>query len=84
MASASAWYEEQQQGLGEEFLRALEHVVEHIIRFPMGFPEILPGHRRALLPRFPYALYHSGDVESLDVLACLHTRQSPHRWLRRT
>ena len=57
VASAMEWYDEQRAGLGDDFLRALEQVIELISELPEAFPEIAVGHRRALLGRFPYALY---------------------------
>ena len=50
---------------------------------PDAFPEIAVGMRRALLSRFPYALYYRFDSDVIDVMACLHTRQSPSRWRSR-
>jgi hypothetical protein len=39
--------------------------------------------RRALLGRFPYAVYYRLDSDIIDVIACLHTRRSPSRWRTR-
>ena len=83
VASAREWYDEQRAGLGDDFLRALEQVIEVISELPEAFPEIAVGHRRALLGRFPYALYYRFDTQVLDVIACLHTRRSPHIFPRR-
>ena len=71
--TARLWYDGQRDGLGEEF-------VSHL---PDAFPEIAVGHRRALLHRFPYALYYHVERDLLDVVACLHTRRSPDTWLRK-
>jgi plasmid stabilization system protein ParE len=81
--SARLWYDQSRAGLGDEFVVALEQVVQFITDHPDAFPEIAARTRRALLQRFPYALYYrvAGDV--IDVIACLHTRRSSDRWLRR-
>ena len=47
---------------------------------PQAFPEVAVGLRRALLGRFPYAFYYRLEGEVVDVVACLHTKQSPTRW----
>ena len=81
--AAKAWYEEQRQGLGGEFVAALERAVSLIAEFPEAFPEIAAGHRRALLHRFPYALYYRTVGDVIDVLACLHGSRSPDTWRSR-
>ena len=80
---ARDWYERQRSGLGVDFLRALEQVVELISLHPEGFPELAPGLRRALLNRFPYAVYYRLGEGTVDVLACLHNRRSSSRWRTR-
>jgi plasmid stabilization system protein ParE len=81
--SARSWYEEQRVGLGNEFAMSLEHIVDLLSAHPDAFPEIASGYRRALLPRFPYALYYRVGTHFIDVIACLHTRRSPDRWRRK-
>ena len=80
---ARAWYDEQQDGLGDAFAASLEDVVRLVTEFPEAFPEIAIRHRRALLHRFPYAVYYRLDGEVIDVLACLHTSRSPETWRSR-
>lgn len=81
--AARAWYDEQRSGLGDEFVAAVESVVELVIEFPEAFPEIAADHRRALLHRFPFALYYRVDLHVIDVLACLHGSRSPQIWRSR-
>jgi plasmid stabilization system protein ParE len=80
---AREWYDAQRPGLGDEFVRALEQVVDLVSNLPEAFPEIGVGVRRALLARFPYAVYYRLDSDIIDVIACLHTRRSPNRWRNR-
>ena len=80
---AKEWYDAQRPGLGDEFVQALERVIDLITYLPDAFPEIAVGLRRALLGRFPYAVYYRQDSETIDVIACLHTRRSPSRWRSR-
>jgi len=80
---ARDWYEARSPGLGDSFVSALEQVVDLVAALPEAFPEIAVGLRRALLSRFPYALYYRLEGEVIDVVACLHTRQSPSRWRSR-
>jgi len=81
--SAREWYDAQRPGLGDEFVQALEQVIALISELPEAFPEIAVGLRRALLGRFPYAVYYRWESGLIDVIACLHTRRSPGRWRNR-
>lgn len=80
VALARDWYDAQSAGLGDAFMDSLEGTVDLIAALPEAFPEIAEGLRRALLGRFPYALYYRLAGGGIDVIACLHTRQSPSRW----
>jgi plasmid stabilization system protein ParE len=80
---ARDWYDARSPGLGDSFVSALEQIVDLVAALPEAFPEIAVGLRRALLSRFPYALYYRLEGEVIDVVACLHTRQSPSRWRSR-
>ena len=84
VALASEWYDAQRPGLGNDFVKALERIIDLISDLPEAFPEVAAGLRLALLGRFPYALYYRLDGDVADVIACLHTRQSPTRWRSRT
>lgn len=79
VVGAREWYETQREGLGKAFADALEHVLSAITAMPESFPVVQGDVRRALLRRFPYALYYRlRDSETAEVIACLHTRRSPH------
>jgi len=81
--AARAWYDERRTGLGDEFVGSLERAIELVMAFPDAFPEISVGHRRALLRRFPYAVYYRIEGDVIDVLACLHGSRSPEVWRSR-
>lgn len=49
---------------------------------PLLFPRVRGETRRAVLTRFPYALYFQVTANSVVVLA-VHGRQNPSRWHRR-
>ena len=83
MMAAREWDDGQRPGLGDDFVAALEHIIGLVTELPEAFPEIATGHRRALLGRFPYALYYRTEGQVLDVVACLHTRRTSDSWRRR-
>ncbi|MCY0878596.1 MAG: type II toxin-antitoxin system RelE/ParE family toxin [Firmicutes bacterium] len=77
------WYEAQRPGLGERFLWALDDLVHRIADNPRQFPVVESQVRRALLPRFPYALYFTVTTDCVVVVAVLHVRRHPKEWQRR-
>ena len=83
MASAREWYDQERLGIGQEFVEALEHVVDLVAGFPNAFPEIAPGLRRAILRRFPYSVYYRLGEDIVEVVACLHSSRSPDTWTLR-
>lgn len=81
--TAFVWYEAQRVGLGQEFLHAVEATLDRIRHAPEQFPIIDRGVRRALVRRFPYAVFYLVTSASTDVLACVHVRRHPRRWQSR-
>jgi len=77
---AQEWYEQQSQGLGEEFIAALELQLRRLEQAPLLYAQVIPHIRRAFLPRFPYALFYAIRGDIIHVLAVLHTSRSPKLW----
>jgi plasmid stabilization system protein ParE len=81
---AFLWYEGQRPGLGNEFLAAAQRLIDAVAQHPLRYPVIRRNTRRALLRRFPYAVYFRVYGEVVVVVACMHGRRSPRRWQVRT
>lgn len=79
---AALWYESRRPGLGSEFTLRFDALVERIAQNPLQFPEIGSGVRRALLQRFPYAIYFLVAADPV-VIAVLHQRRHPDTWKQR-
>lgn len=76
IAAASAWYGRQRPELGSELIAQIEQSIELLADHPDAFPVVGSNIRRALLRRFPFALYYrSLDTETIEVLAVLHQRR---------
>ena len=73
------WYEERREGLGMEFGVAVDELVERIGANPLAFQRAHNETRRAVLSRFPYAIYFRIVGEEIVVLA-VHGRQYPSHW----
>ncbi|WP_437998808.1 type II toxin-antitoxin system RelE/ParE family toxin [Sorangium sp. So ce185] len=84
---AADWYEGEEDGLGGQFVDELWHIVRRISDLPSQFPDVGRGVRRALLKRFPYAVYFllcgEGNERATVILAVLHQRRSPSVWKKR-
>ena len=80
IGEAFDWYEEQSKGLGNEFELAFELQLKRLEQTPFLYTEIIPGVRRTLLPRFPYAVFYTVKDDLVHVLGVIHTARSPKRW----
>ena len=83
LGEAALWYEDRSAGLGHDFLRAVDASFAQIQRTPHVFPVVHGSIRRALLRRFPYAVYFVESDDSIRVIACLHVRRDPRSWQQR-
>ena len=77
------WYENEQSGLGLEFLDELRAVYDRVVEGPLKYQELRSGIRRALLRRFLYAAYFGVEGNVIVVLAVLHASRDPAEWQRR-
>jgi plasmid stabilization system protein ParE len=76
------WYEARQAGLGAAFRQALDDAIERIADNPLQFQRARGETRRAILRRFPYAVYFRVLGNDILVLA-VHGRQHQRRWQSR-
>jgi toxin ParE2 len=83
LEDAVAWYNERAARLGREFLDELDRAVRRALAFPTSATEIVPGIRRCLLARFPYAIIYGVDDETLVVIAVAHLHRRPRYWIDR-
>ncbi len=83
LLEARRWYNEQLAGFGETFAAAVDSTITGIVRNPLVYPRIHGDMRRALVKRFPYAVYFHVLPEELVVLAVMHGRRHPRRWQAR-
>ena len=77
------WYESRRAGLGHEFGVAVDDLIGRIATNPFMFHCVHGEIRRAVLSRFPYAVYFRLAGDQVVVLA-IHGRQHPSRWKTRS
>lgn len=84
LLESRAWYEERQPGLGATFAAVVESAIEQIVETPLAYPWVRGATRRAILRRFPYAVYFQVLPEEVVILAVIHGRRHPRRWQSRS
>ena len=85
VADAYAWYEDQSLGLGIEFLRCVEVTLLSIQRTPLIYLIVHESYRRALVRRFPFAVFFEvdGKRNRCVVYSVFHCSQHPDKWRTR-
>ena len=78
--STISWYEEQQPGLGRNFISELDAVYERLAANPYFYAAILHGVRRAIMRRFPHGVYYLVANSEVRVLAVLDMARDPAIW----
>ncbi|MEO2089599.1 MAG: type II toxin-antitoxin system RelE/ParE family toxin [Gemmataceae bacterium] len=83
LAEVIGWYESNSLGLSFDLRLALLATLDQIARYPDSSTQVSPTVRRALLRRFPHAVYYRRGGDMIEVIAILHTHRSPRRWQQR-
>lgn len=82
---AYQWYEEQNRGLGQEFIRCVDAKLSEISCAPLHHQIVFKENvHRALTNRFPYPIYFVNDEDTITFFAILHQRKNPADWKSRT
>jgi len=81
--AAYEWYEQQQSGLGSEFVDALSVLLDRVKMMPLTYAVVLRDARRAKLRTFPYLTYYRVHTDRIEVIAVLHGSRDPKRWQER-
>jgi plasmid stabilization system protein ParE len=83
LAVAAAWYDQQRERLGREFVISVEQTLERIQQIPNGGAEVHPGIRRTRVRRFPYGILYRVDSDQIAIIAVYHGRRNPKGWQTR-
>lgn len=71
LVEAFAWYESRRDGLGREFLSCVEACIAAISRMPEMYGIVQEAYRRALVRRFPFAVFYEYSAGTGIRLRCL-------------
>ena len=81
--AAYNWYQEQAEGLGDDFIAELESVYQKIMAYPQRQKVFQNGFHRYLLFQFPFAVIYRESGDCVYVVAVMHKRRKPGYWLAR-
>ena len=87
--SATLWYEERRDRLGDEFVAAVAGTLQRIGEAPESFPtwpgtrQGVPTIRKAMVERFPYLIAFEPHQHYSLVLGIAHQKRRPLYWLAR-
>ncbi|MCK4843298.1 MAG: type II toxin-antitoxin system RelE/ParE family toxin [Methylococcales bacterium] len=77
------WYQNQAEGLGDDFLSELETAYQTIIQLPDTWPMFQKGFRRFLLRKFPFSIIYRLNGKTIFIVAIMHNSRKPNYWLKR-
>ncbi len=77
------WYENQANGLGDNFLSELEEAYQVIVELPGTWPKFKKGFRRFILTKFPFSVIYKETPQSIFIVAIMHNSRKPGYWLKR-
>ncbi len=80
LSEAASWYEGQQPGPGHEFLDQVSATLAAIGENPGSYPVVHRNTYRALLGRFPFAVFYRLFEQEVVVLAEMHASRHPASW----
>lgn len=82
---AFIWYEEQQDGLGQVFKRAIQNKLKSICDNPVHYKISYKNYHEALADKFPFLIIYTVDEKAklITVMAVFHTSRNPKRKFRK-
>ena len=80
---AVTWYDHQRKGLGAEFFLCVDESMERIQNNSQLYPTVHKNIRRAVVRRFPFAVFYEIGESEIRVLGVFHSRRDPEHWKSR-
>ena len=82
LLDGALYYDNQLSGLGDDFLDAIDVVLERISSNPYACQEILAPYRRVIENKFKYNIIYriEDNILSIVVISIQHAARHPFRW----
>jgi plasmid stabilization system protein ParE len=73
------WYNDQREGLGEEFKLEVNKEMDYLISNPDHYQQKFKELRQSLINRFPYTIYSLKDdnLKQIIIFGVLHSKRNP-------
>ena len=83
LAEARQWYAHQREDLDLEFMDSVTEALTRVVRNPHVYPIVYRNLRRAVVRRFPFAIFFDIREDEIQVIAVYHSRRDPEDWQSR-
>ena len=83
LQDAVEYYEQQQAGLGLEFLEEMYATLQRVHQFSAAWPQSSRRSRRCLANRFPYSIIYQIRDSEILIIAVMHQSRKPAYWADR-
>ena len=83
MIGHAQYYENKSQGLGYDFLTAVEEATQRIEQFPKAAPLDRANIRKRLVSGFPFTILYEVQPDRIYIAAVMHQHRRPGYWLGR-
>ena len=80
---AIEYYEEREEGLGQDFAVEVYSAIERAVSYPKVWPILKEDVRRSLVRRFPYGILYAEQDKEIYIVAVMHLRRNPDYWKNR-
>jgi len=83
MFESALYYERRVEGLGLDFLAAVQQTTNHIRTFPEGGAKVYADVRRRLVAGFPFSIMYRIRKDGIFVTAVMYQGRKPGYWRKR-
>jgi|SRR5262245_1398332 len=80
LAESRLWYARQRENLDLEFMQSIDDALARIAANPNLCPIVYRNLRRAVVRRFPFAIFYEIAIDEIQVIAVFHSRRDPEKW----
>lgn len=84
LGEAIAYYNAEQEGLGEAFRIEVKRAVERIVAMPNAWAMVSHRARRCRVRRFPYGVVYRKTDSLIRIVAVMHLKRKPGYWRGRS
>jgi plasmid stabilization system protein ParE len=77
LLQAEEWYSQENIQKADAFFADVARTEQFLQNNPYLYAKVEGEIRRAVLKRFPYALFYTVDNETVTVLSCFHQSREP-------